>query len=651
MRFLSLLVAAYGLWPAMTHAQLTADFGPRGEITQLRVGELVYFKDVAVSLVKPGWAGQIVDQRAAEAAAVKVEKVGEATIYTVTLTGAGGQFRLRQTARVAADSVALEYELTPEQEVETEAVLLQGTMPTELHAGQTSYLLADGGVSRGRCPAELNRDAYVLFGGAAAEWVGFTRNQDPALRVTSPDANLQFQDNRKWNMPGFALLAISGGGRLPAGKPIRFAITYAADTAEHLEADARQQNQGELAGLRLADDRPLAIRHLALDAPSVDTFAPVELAVDIAATYDNPFDPDQITVDAQVTAPDGRTATVPGFYYAPLRVETKRQVERLRLVGAPGFRVRYTPTTAGKYQLVLQATDRSGTATSAPLELVATAGSSPGFVRVAKASPHYFAFDNGRPYFAIGENLCWSGHRTPLADYTAWLKGLGAAGGNWARLWLAYNEKGQEWMPTPTPKPGTGSYLGLGRYALDNAWRLDEVLRLARENGVYLMFCLGTYGEFTEGGYFHEGCWVSNPYNAQNGGPCAQPEDFWTNREARRMYRQRLRYLIARWGYAPNLFAWEFWNEVPVSPAVDAWVAEMAAYLKRYDPNQHLVSTTYGGPSTWNCPEVDFTMKHLYGQAGHVADFTAQIVSEAREALTFPKPYLLAEFGIDWQTG
>ena len=61
-----------------------------------------------------------------------------------------------------------------------------------------------------------------------------------------------------------------------------------------------------------------------------------------------------------------------------------------------------------------------------------------------------------------------------MADYAAWFAGLGKAGGNWARLWLAFNEKGLEWMPAPTPKGGTGSYQGLGRYALDNAWRLDD---------------------------------------------------------------------------------------------------------------------------------------------------------------------------------
>ena len=409
--------------------------------------------------------------------------------------------------------------------------------------------------------------------------------------------------------------------------------------------------QGELAGLKLTDDRPLSLDGVRLDKPRVPVYSPIEIAADIAASYANPFDLDQIAVDAKIIPPTGNAVTVPGFYYAPMRWETRGSIERIRLGGRAGFRVRYTPVVEGKHRLVLHVRDRSGTVQSAPIEFLVTAGEASGFVRVARQSPGYFAFDNGRPYFAIGENMCWATGQHPLADYSAWLKGLGAAGGNWARLWLAYSEKGLEWMLAPTSKPGTGTYQGLGKYALDNAWRLDEVVRRAEENGVYVMFCLGTYGEFTEGGYFNEGCWISNPYNTKNGGPCTSLADFWTNDQARKLYKQRLRYLVARWGYSPNLFAWEFWNEVPASPDADAWVAEMAAYLKRCDPNRHLVSTTYGSPTVWRCRDVDFTMNHLYGQAGNVADFTPQIQNEVRATRSFGKPFVLAEFGIDWQTG
>ena len=43
--------------------------------------------------------------------------------------------------------MSLEFELTPEQDVETEVVLLQGTMPADVHAGKTHYVV----VGEARC--------------------------------------------------------------------------------------------------------------------------------------------------------------------------------------------------------------------------------------------------------------------------------------------------------------------------------------------------------------------------------------------------------------------------------------------------------------------------------------------------------------------
>ena len=650
MRSCLVTIALLCLAPSLAGAQLHAAFGPRGEITELRVGEVVYFTNVAVSLPKPGWAGSLVDQRAADPASVKTATADGATVYTMTLSGGGAAVQLREVVRVSAERVALEYEVTPEQEVAAEVVMVQGFLPAAVHAGKTRYVVADPGLPQGLLPAEQDPLTHVIVGGRSADWVAFVGPGDSALRVTPTGLALQVQDDRKWSIPAFDLLATSPGGRLPAGKTIRFALAYTADTPARIEADIREAARADLTGLKLSDDRPLKINHIAADRQKAETFETVELRADLAATYANPFDPDEITVDAEVATPDGKTLTLPGFYYVPLRREMKLGSERLPLAGPPDFRVRYTPALPGRHRLALKVTDRRGTVRSAPIEITATPGRQPGFIRIAKESPLYFAFDDGRPFFAVGENLCWSWNNTPLTNYAAWLKGLGAAGGNWARLFLSTGEKGQEWSPPPTPRPGMGAYLGLGKYALDNAWRLDEILRLAHENGVHLMFCLGSFYEFTEGGFFNEGCWISNPYNAKNGGPCAKPEDFWTSARARKLYQQRLRYLLARWGHSPNLFAWEFWNEVPSTAEHDAWVAEMAAYVKRHDPNRHLVSTTYGSPAVWRCPDVDFTMKHVYGQAGNIADFTPLIVSQAREALAFNKPYLQAEFGIDWQT-
>lgn len=644
------IAAALAILAVPCVAQLEVRLGPCGEVDEILVDGRLYFRDFGVTIIRPGWEGNYGDQRYADPATVRA--AGADDWATVELTLGDGEvfWSLRQEVRREPGVVAIEWELTPHTDIQAETILVGGLMPTDEHAGRTRYVAASPDlVVDGLCPAELDAEAYSFLGGRTLDWLALVGPQGEALRVVPDGMSLGLQDDRKWAVPGFRLMGSAGGNRLLAGQPIRFALRFEASTVEEVSAAAEAAKGETLAGMDLSDDRPLAILGVSLDREETWVYQPVELVADVAASYENPFDPEQILVDGLITRPDGLEVRVPGFFYVPLTLAEDGGREQLRRAGPGDFRVRYTPTVEGEHRIALLVRDRTGERRSEGLILAVEPSAEPGFVRAPEGS-RYFAYDDGRPFFAVGENLCWATGPRPVATYREWLDRLGAAGGNWARLWLSFNEKGQEWMPHPTPKGGTGTYLGLGRYALDNAWRLDEVFRAARAAGVYLMAALGTYGEFTEGGYFGEGSWVSNPYNAANGGPCATPSDFWTDPEARRLYKQRLRYLVGRWGYATELFAWEFWNEVPPSPEQVAWVAEMAAYLKEIDPNRHLVSTTYGDASTWACPDIDFTMTHMYGTAGNTEDFTPQIRDEIARAWVYPKPYLLAEFGIDWQT-
>ncbi len=196
-------------------------------------------------------------------------------------------------------------------------------------------------------------------------------------------------------------------------------------------------------------------------------------------------------------------------------------------------------------------------------------------------------------------------------------------------------------------------YRGAGIYNLENAWRLDALFDAAAREGIAIQLCLGTYGEFTTGGFFNEGQWKDNPYNAVNGGPCAKPEEFWSNAAARTLYQRRLRYLAARYGCRTNLFGWEFWNEAH-APA--SWVSEMAQYMKGTgayhdvpaDPYRHLLTTSYGDDAVWQLPEIDYTQTHHYGM-GDLMDHAPIAQADAVSHLRYDKPHLLAEFGIDWR--
>ena len=174
-----------------------------------------------------------------------------------------------------------------------------------------------------------------------------------------------------------------------------------------------------------------------------------------------------------------------------------------------------------------------------------------GATRVA-ANRQYFETGDGLPMPLVGACVCWPGARGTF-DYDDWFAGMSRVGENYTRLWMA------PWAFGIEAEPGT-----LTQYRLDRAWQLDYVLQLAEQKGIGIMLCLDYHGMFeTEidvwGGNNY---WPKHPYNAVQGGPCANPNAFFTSTAARAIYQKRLRYLVARYGYSSSLLAWEFFNEL-----------------------------------------------------------------------------------------
>ena len=69
---------------------------------------------------------------------------------------------------------------------------------------------------------------------------------------------------------------------------------------------------------RPASRGTLAIKSADSDADRVRLSERLELTVDLSASFDNPFDPDEIDVRARFTLPNRRAVEVLGFFYHPI---------------------------------------------------------------------------------------------------------------------------------------------------------------------------------------------------------------------------------------------------------------------------------------------------------------------------------------------
>jgi hypothetical protein len=148
---------------------------------------------------------------------------------------------------------------------------------------------------------------------------------------------------------------------------------------------------------------------------------------------------------------------------------------------------------------------------------------------------------------------------------------------------------------------------------------------------------------------------------------------FYTNDQARRLYREHLEKLATRRNTVtgtlyrddPNIFGWELMNEAQaVTSRWDerrAWIAEMSTYLKSLDPN-HIIAPGDWGYRTaaerreWlrdhQLPNIDYCDVHIYPRDDGDSFVDSPealrefIDNRAAAALSLKKPLVFGEFGM-----
>lgn len=344
-----------------------------------------------------------------------------------------------------------------------------------------------------------------------------------------------------------------------------------------------------------------AIRDIKVSPTRVLTYERVVVRCSLGRSYDNPFDPKQIELWAELEGPGGTRLRVPGFWLQPYEpadeftaehIFTSPGLERYRRAGEGWWEVRVALPAAGTWRGQLVARDAGGKSVSRPFTVRCRAGPGHGFVRPAP-NGQFLCFDDGTGFVPVGLCIAWARGRTAKDTYDYYLPRLARAGGNTVRIWMCH----WAWLEwTRGSKGALQGYLGVGRYNQQVAYNFDRIIELAERTGIWVQLCLNNacweFGR-PDGKHWEYDSWGGNPYNADNGGPCKRPGDFWSSPQARALYRNKLRYIVARWGYSTHILAWELWNEAGAESDPSAsWHAEMGEYLRRIDPYRHMVTTS-----------------------------------------------------------
>ena len=389
------------------------------------------------------------------------------------------------------------------------------------------------------------------------------------------------------------------------------------------------------------------IQSTTLVTKSVSQYQKTDWNIEVTSTFTNPYDLNEITLDLILTSPAGEKLVQPCFFES----------------GTTGnqslWKARFTPREKGKYSYHFELKKASGEVSSSQINTFNVKPSkAKGFLNPNNLWT--LKYDNGTLFRGIGENICWESrddddskyfkklHEDKRFNYSYMLKKLAANGGNFFRTWMIYWNLPVDWKKVQN----NSRYQNSNSYFNESGMkRMDELAQLCDSLGIHMMLALESHVGLMGSG------WETSNYNIANGGFAKTPTEFFALPAARAQYKNKLRLMVARYGYSPSIGAWEFFNEVdnamynggpdnqiPAEVVTD-WYNEMSTFLKSIDPYNHIVTTSVSHrdiPGMNDLKNIDINQRHIYkntaGIPATILEYTAK----------HNKPYIIGESGYEW---
>lgn len=302
---------------------------------------------------------------------------------------------------------------------------------------------------------------------------------------------------------------------------------------------------------------------------SVGLYEKLEISLELKCEFVNPFDSDDIDIEAVFISPSGKKWNIPGFY---------------NLSRASLWKIRFSPNEAGKWSYSVKVKDRNGEALKEGQSFVAVSSTKKGPLKVAD-NKRYLRYSDGSDFYGVGlwYNDGYDGFGTGRVEPSE-LDNLKSLGVNFISTFI-----------NPLETQATG----IGRYDQNICGRLDQLLEMCEDRDMLLSLNLWFHSFLSEtvwgGGNVR---WYLNPYQQ-----ITSAKDFFRSDEAWKHQEKLYRYFIARYSYSRALAIWFIVDEINGtdgwvsgdSLAASTWGKKVHDYLKTNDPYNHPTTGTRSG--------------------------------------------------------
>lgn len=368
----------------------------------------------------------------------------------------------------------------------------------------------------------------------------------------------------------------------------------------------------------------------------------------------NPYDPDQISIDALFYAPNTNSNAVVknGFYYKKYS-RVSNLINWQNEATDYEWRVRFAPDQLGTwYGVIFVYLDKNRLQTqSYSFSFTVDHVDNPGYVKVNPVNKRYLQLGDGTPFFPIGDNYAWDpgnakcntliqcsipdeGRIPPdiSTKYMDYRQKLVQKGGNFTRMIMA-----------PWSFDIEREYLCNYERRQIEMWEMDDWVTANEQANIYSILGLELHDVFldSDSAHYSYDFWNTNPYNAnvdvsdpnkslKGVDGVLKSKDFFISPTAKAFYKKKLRYIYSRWGYSTRIAMFEmfteldqyqpnFWDADPtIRSNIYNWIDEMSNYLKSLG-DKHLMTashTSLGGDvltnELWSKSGIDVVGVHYY---------------------------------------